>query len=88
MKILKFSTPSCTYCKVVSHLVDGYAKNKGYEVQEVNADSDTNDDKDKELTEAFEVMSVPVVVLGIEGDKIENATKLTGLPEIMSFINQ
>lgn len=79
MRLLKFSTPTCTWCKVVAPHVNAYAEEHGLEVIEVNAEAEEG--IDKELTSKHEVMGVPVVVL--EGDTTQ---KLTGFQEIMSFV--
>lgn len=79
MKILKFSTPTCTYCKITSPQVNEYAEKHGFEVIEVDASEDT------ETAGKYEVMSVPVVVLIADTGDV---TKLTGFGEIMSHIKE
>lgn len=83
MRIYKFSTPSCTWCKVVAPHVEEYAKANNLEIIEVNADAEEG--KDQELTIKHNVMGVPVVILADEGAVTQ---KLTGFQEIMSFVKE
>jgi thiol-disulfide isomerase/thioredoxin len=85
-RILKFSTPTCTYCKITSPQVNEYAEANGFEVLEINADSESNSNIHKQYTELYDVMSVPTIVITEELQPIKQATKLTGFGEIMSFI--
>lgn len=85
MQIYKFSTPDCSWCKIVAPHVEGYAKEHGMELTEVNADADTGTDQDKELTGRFGVMSVPTVIIE---DNHKEMVKATGYGEIMQLINE
>lgn len=80
MKILKFSTPSCTWCKIASPHVNTYAEEHKLGVEEVDASVNTL------KRDQYEVMSVPTVV--IVDDLGNSLQKLTGYHEIMAFINQ
>lgn len=78
MRIVKFSTPSCSWCKVVAPHVEKYAQEHGMELIEVDAEAD------KATAERYGVMTAPVVVFE-DGDKV--MAKATGFPEIMKLLN-
>jgi thiol-disulfide isomerase/thioredoxin len=80
MKILKFSTPDCSWCKVASPHVNRYAEENDLSVEEVDASVNTM------KRDQYDVMTVPTVIIADDlGNPLQ---KLTGYPEIMAFINQ
>lgn len=77
-KLLKFSTPTCGYCKVISPDINKYAKAQGFEVEEVDASANTM------KRDQYDVLSVPTIVLIDElGNMLE---KVTGAPQIMEYM--
>lgn len=79
MRIIKFSTPACSWCKVVAPHVEGYAKKHDIAVVDVDAEADVT------TAEKYGVMTVPVVVFE-DGDNI--LAKAQGFPEIMKLLNE
>lgn len=81
MKIIKFSTPDCTWCRVVDPHVKNYAKAHELEVVEIDAEAD------EETAKRYGIMGVPVVVF----EDIETGAEMArakGFPEIMSLISE
>ena len=77
-KLLKFSTPTCGYCKVISPDINKYAQEQGFEVEEVDASADAA------RRDQYEVLSVPtIVIVDEQGNALE---KVTGAPQIMEFM--
>lgn len=83
MEILKFSTPTCVYCKVAHPSVVEFAKKQGATIKEVNADSEMNTSEEKELCEKYDIQGVPVVVV-IEDGKEPDVRR--GFPDIMQKV--
>ena len=81
MKIIKFSTPDCTWCKVVAPHVEEYAKAHDMELVDVDAESD------EATAGKYGVMGVPVVVFEDTETGAEMA-RAKGFPEIMQLIKQ
>lgn len=84
MEIIEFSTPTCTYCKITHPQVVKYALDQGASLRKVNADSDSNTEAERDLCNAYEIMSVPTVV--IRHDATEAPVKLVGFKDIVLFI--
>lgn len=78
MKLLKFSTADCGNCKIISGHVNKYAKEKGFEVEEVDAIMNTM------KRDQYEVMGVPTIVIVDELGAVKE--KVTGAPQIMEHI--
>ena len=78
MKQLKFSTAACGNCKIISGHVNKYAKEQGYEVEEVDASLQTI------KRDQYDVMGVPTIVLVDELGNMKE--KATGAPQIMEHI--
>lgn len=70
MKVLKFEASWCNPCKVATNILNA----KGIEYTPVDVD------KEKDLVEKFEIMSVPtVVVLNDNGNEVK---RFVGLEQI------
>lgn len=81
MKLLKFSTPACNYCKIISPNINAYAEAKGYEVEEVDAS------KDIQASREYGILGVPaIVILDEAGEQVGDT--LIGAPNIMQYINE
>ena len=84
MHILKFSTPTCVYCRVASPSIAVYALEHGATVQGVDAFEDTQSTEDRALCEQYQITGVPVVVVQQEG---QEDTVLRNYHDIMNFVN-
>lgn len=81
MKIIKFATPDCTWCKVADPHVKNYANEHGLEVVEVDAQAD------EATANKYGIMGVPVVVFEDTETGAEMA-RAKGFPEIMALISK
>lgn len=87
MNILKFSTPTCVYCRVVEPSLIMYAKEQGATIQAVNAMEGIQSEEDRALCVKYDVMGVPVVVIQHDDPNTEDFV-IHGFHDIMSFINE
>jgi len=79
MEILQFSTPDCTWCKVVTPHIEAYANEHGVKLFHVDAI------KDKKLADAYGIQTAPVMIFEEGGNVL---AKAVGYAEIMKLLNE
>lgn len=79
MNLLQFSTPDCSWCKVVTPHIEAYVKEHG--IKHVHFDAI----EDKITASAYDVMTAPVVVIEEDGKVL---AKAVGYAEIMTLLNK
>lgn len=80
--VLDFYSDTCSPCKAMARDLDEIQKSYNIEVKKLNIFDNY------ELTEKYNIRSVPTLIV-LEGDKIKATyTKYTGMTELQKFIQE
>ena len=83
MVLVDFNADWCGPCRLLAPILEKFAKNKDYiKVVSVNIDNET------ELTEKYNVFSIPCLVLFQEGKELKRKIGFIQEEELESFIGE
>lgn len=80
--LLDFWAAWCGPCKMVSPIIDEIAEEKDVKVGKINVDSE------KELANAFKIMSIPTLALVKEGKVVKTAVGFRPKEDILEMIEE
>jgi len=82
IKILKFGATWCQPCRVIDPFIKEVEKETG--IESLSFDSDT----DVSYFTEYKVMSVPTIIITVNGEQKERITGITPKARLISLINK